>query len=286
MAKTLLGAFALAALQMPSTLAFRNTSPFFLLSSADLHMPSTHGAIADSSSITAQILEALKECPTRSYMILEQHAVSSDDFADSRNAPQLSRLTSGAHPDVKTTFVTPEVIGQIDVAAIRRHLQSHCAPKDASTDAWIESHLSQELAKSPNQAHRKEKLINDDAVLGDYVLERAKERDFTVIYITTPQTESQAKVQLEHYTYESTFPDFVQMELKRDLSAHEKQPRTAEGGLFEQYQFFTPGIFMGFVAIVPLFLILVVGIRALTSLEVSYFAFSKDMGPNAQKRQQ
>lgn len=84
---------------------------------------------------------------------------------------------------------------------------------------------------------------------------------------------------------DTPFPDAIQMELKRDLSAHAKPANTTEGGLFERYQYFTPGIFMGLTAIVPLFLILLVGIRALTSLEVSYFAFSKEMGPNAQKKQ-
>lgn len=84
---------------------------------------------------------------------------------------------------------------------------------------------------------------------------------------------------------EASFPEGAQMELKRDLSSHAKRTNsTEEGGLFEKYQYFTPGIFMGFAAIIPLFLILLVGIRALTSLEVSYFAFSKEMGPNAQKK--
>lgn len=114
-------------------------------------------------------------------------------------------------------------------------------------------------------------------------------RDYTVIYITTPPTESQAKAQIadEQYTYEmeSAFGDSVQMELKRDLSSHVKRANSTEGGLFERYQYFTPGLFMGFAAIIPLFLILLVGIRALTSLEVSYYAFSKEMGPNAQKKQ-
>jgi hypothetical protein len=114
-------------------------------------------------------------------------------------------------------------------------------------------------------------------------------QDYTVIYITTPQTEAQAKESLkqEQYTYEmeTSFPDTMQMELKRDLSSHAKRANSTEGGLFEKYQYFTPGIFMGFAAIIPLFLILLVGIRALTSLEVSYFAFSKEMGPNAQKKQ-
>lgn len=116
-------------------------------------------------------------------------------------------------------------------------------------------------------------------------------QDYTVIYITTPPTESQAKAQLEaeqhSYEMENSFGNNVQMELKRDTTAHYRRANSAndEGGLFERYQYFTPGLFMGFAAIIPLFLILLVGVRALIGLEVSYFAFSKEMGPNAQKQQ-
>jgi hypothetical protein len=120
-------------------------------------------------------------------------------------------------------------------------------------------------------------------------VDKAHPHDYTVIYITTPQTESQAKAQFqqEQYAYdmESSFPETIQMELKRDLSSSAQRSNSTQGGLFERYQYFTPGIFMGFAAIIPLFLILLVGIRALTSLEVSYFAFSKEMGPNAQRKQ-
>jgi hypothetical protein len=98
------------------------------------------------------------------------------------------------------------------------------------------------------------------------------------------------KAQLEDqhppYEMETPFGNYEQFELKRDLSSHvQRANSTNTGGLFERYQYFTPGLFMGFAAIIPLFLILLVGIRALTSLEVSYFAFSKEMGPNSQKKQ-
>lgn len=74
--------------------------------------------------------------------------------------------------------------------------------------------------------------------------------------------------------------------------------------LFEKYQFFTPGksspgdtalgwallipiegIFMSFIVISIILSILGVGLKALASLEVSYGAFDKDMGPAAQKKQ-
>lgn len=82
------------------------------------------------------------------------------------------------------------------------------------------------------------------------------------------------------------YPSAMHMDLKRDLSARAKDATDNNLGLFEKYQFLTPGIFMALVVSIPLLLILYVGIYALGSLEVSYFAFSKEMGPSAQKSKQ
>lgn len=71
--------------------------------------------------------------------------------------------------------------------------------------------------------------------------------------------------------------------MKRDTGLRARAEK--EGGLFEKYQYFTPGLFMAFTVVIPLLFILGVGLRALSSLEVSYFAFSKEMGPTAQKKQ-
>jgi hypothetical protein len=83
---------------------------------------------------------------------------------------------------------------------------------------------------------------------------------------------------------ENPFAGAVQMELKRDLSSHRRAAAAKEGALFERYQYFSPGIFMAFFAIIPMFSIVFVGLKALSSLEVSYFAFSKEMGPAAQRK--
>lgn len=50
--------------------------------------------------------------------------------------------------------------------------------------------------------------------------------------------------------------------------------------LFEKYQFFTPGLFMGLLITLLLLSILFVALRAISSLEVSYAAFEKEMGPH------
>lgn len=125
-------------------------------------------------------------------------------------------------------------------------------------------------------------------LLEQYVNELALFEDYTVVYTTTPPTEEQAKASFENqrtYEMEDPFGGVVQMELKRDLSAHRRAAST-QGGLFERYQFLSPPLFMGFVGILPLFAIVFVGVKALSSLEVSYFAFSKEMGPAAQRKQQ
>jgi hypothetical protein len=133
-------------------------------------------------------------------------------------------------------------------------------------------------------------LTHLDDALDGWISKQARSEDYTVVYVTTPPTEATVKAQLVEemppYEMENAYRDSMHMELKRDVSAHVKSANsTTSAGLFERYQYFTPGLFMGFAAIIPLFLILLVGVRALTSLEVSYFAFSKEMGPNAQKKQ-
>ena len=80
------------------------------------------------------------------------------------------------------------------------------------------------------------------------------------------------------------------MELRREAAEPREFRRAANATdrlpLFEKYQFFTPGIFMGFVAIFVMLSIVYVGLSALSSLQVSYGAFEKEMGPAAQKKQQ
>ncbi len=49
--------------------------------------------------------------------------------------------------------------------------------------------------------------------------------------------------------------------------------------LSEKYQFFTPGLSMGLLVSLLMLSILFVGIKAISSLEVTYAAFEKDIGP-------
>jgi hypothetical protein len=52
--------------------------------------------------------------------------VSSNDYADGRAAPQLSRYMAGKHEEVKTAMAVPEIVGHVDADAIAKQLQSSC----------------------------------------------------------------------------------------------------------------------------------------------------------------
>lgn len=135
---------------------------------------------------------------------------------------------------------------------------------------------------------------------------------YTVIYTTTPLNATLPSLQVEEPLYEPEFESQEHLDLKRNLMARvvANGNATDDRPLFEKYQFFTPGkyyhfisrptkyaskepmltagttgIFMGLIVGIIMFMILSVGIAAVSSLQVSYAAFDKEMGPAAQKKQ-
>lgn len=99
---------------------------------------------------------------------------------------------------------------------------------------------------------------------------------YTLVYTSTPLSLGKPHV--------SPYSDH---ELRR-RDDHKEKNNTAlpEGSLFQRYQFFTTGIFVAYLALFFLLSILYVAFNALSSLEVTYGAFEKEMGPAAAKKQQ
>jgi len=120
------------------------------------------------------------------------------------------------------------------------------------------------------------------------LLESFPSTRYTLIYTSTPRT-----------TIPNNPPSKLQApqpqdELRRRFVLLDKKPNhgganvtiPVTGSLFKKYAFFSPGIWMGYLAAVFLVSIVYVGLNALTGLKVSYGAFEKEMGPAAQKKQQ
>lgn len=91
-------------------------------------LESSGASIAQSTSITADVLEALKECPTKNYVVVEQEGVSAADYADGRSTPRLTQYMAGQHEQVKSIVSVPDVVGKVDAAEITKHLEMKCGP--------------------------------------------------------------------------------------------------------------------------------------------------------------
>lgn len=287
------GALALASVSAVS--AFQNTSPFFLFSTSKLadSFDSTYPQLVASTSVTKQIFESLKDCPSSTYIIVEQDGVSSADYSDRRSTPSLSRWLGGEDKSILSAAIIPDVIGNVDIESISAYLFKQCGAASFRIDSakgQIPKSTFPQVAilgfSAPSTEDLASNLAAHDSLLNDAVSSIGDDK-YTVIYVTTPRSDDQVAIPYQTpqtYEMDDPFPASTHMELKRDVESHEKDTQS-EGALFERYMFLSPGIFMGLTASVPLFLILYVGITALSSLEVSYFAFSKEMGPTAQRKQ-
>jgi hypothetical protein len=121
-----------------------------------LLIPNNDVSIADSSEVTADVLNALKHCPTNSYYIVEQPGVSSADYVDGRAAPQLSRYMAGQDAEIKTTLAIPEIVGQVDAAAITAYLLSNCGKEPNNDQTWFSRSVL--TAPSTSKAPRVQQL--------------------------------------------------------------------------------------------------------------------------------
>ncbi|KAF2730571.1 BIG1-domain-containing protein [Polyplosphaeria fusca] len=313
MTRIALSVLALALL--PSALAFRNTSPFYLFSTTSHSLAGRSSEIEKSDALLDDLKNVLADCATRNYIVVRQEGVSSTDYSDERAAPFLRTFYYRLFEQYSYSMDVSEVVGIVEAAPLAKQLSSQCnaqhvqldllrahalaySSTDHQTNAVLETgdfpQVNKDAAQvveitfpSPGMVDRTDNLAAFDAHLNKIVDAYTDSDDYTILYTTTPR-EPDIEATYKHaegYEMENPFGDSVQMELKRDVTFHKRAPINKTPGLFEKYQFFNPGIFAGLVAFVPLFLILTFGLKSIASLEVSYFAFSKEMGPAAQRKQ-
>jgi hypothetical protein len=124
-----------------------------------------------------------------------------------------------------------------------------------------------------------------------------------IILVSAPSTGEPAE---SVYEMDEPYPSAMHQGLKRDIKYEPLKSgnRSMQDGLplFEKYQFLSPGksfhqhpvesttnlihpgIFMGLTISLLLFVMLWIAVSAIAGLEVSYMAFSKEMGPAAQNK--
>ncbi|KAI9046489.1 hypothetical protein LZ554_009236 [Drepanopeziza brunnea f. sp. 'monogermtubi'] len=271
--------------------AFRDTSPFVMFSSAALpSKPLTSAQLQSSHSVLETAKAVLGECQSDVYLVLAQPSILSSEVRE--DAPHLNHAVRSA--GLEKSFSVSEVVGATvaDGGEMVDLLVSRCGAERIPLGEWKEVEKREGKKVVMNGvlpavagAERRRVVGDNDAKLFS-LLRKLEGTQYTVIYHTTP-ADVVAEQGTEQIVYEASFEDVVHMDLKRDLGAREKNATVGDvRPLFEKYQFFSPGLFMGLLVSLLLLSILWVGISAISSLEVSYGAFDKEMGPAAQKKQQ
>ncbi|TID27656.1 hypothetical protein E6O75_ATG00423 [Venturia nashicola] len=282
-----------AALALQSVTAFKDTSPFFFFSTSTItstHLQNTQ--LASSSSLSSQIYHFLSLCPAATYIIVSQPGVSATDYSPRLSAPHLRHLLNRTEKTGPVTVTVPEVVGNIDAHRITRYLEDQCSAEilkaDAATgtipnDGNYPRIVRVEFSTLPSQQSDRVIQLGENDAFFHAVISELGGRDFVVVFTTTPP-EDIAPIAPDQYEMEDSY-NILHTDLKRDVGSHASSNGT-NLPLFETYQFLSPAIFMGLMVSFLLFMILYVGITAVASLQVSYFAFSKEMGPSGQKKAQ
>ncbi|CAL8579779.1 hypothetical protein XPA_005510 [Xanthoria parietina] len=299
----LLPIFGTLALSVTFGNAFTDTSPFFMFSTSELLTSSPQ--IASASSVQDTITSQLSKCPSDTYIVVTQPGVHAEDYSDRYAAPHLRRKVSGEDDRIRSTMSVTDVLGQVNTEEIVGIVGDKCGAAslriDASTGSFTIGDdpkpriINVDFPALPSASKERASKLKENDVFLSSILDLLPTSKYTVLYTTSPYTapKSTQHVEPEMYEMDSSFSSSqAHMGIKRDFGAHGKRAEDdqnvtlPDAPLFEKYQYFTPGIFMGLIVILPLFLILYVGISAVGSLQVSYAAFDREMGPQMAKKGQ
>ncbi|KHN95404.1 uncharacterized protein MAM_06681 [Metarhizium album ARSEF 1941] len=253
--------------------AFSDSSPWVLLSSSKISQPVNTNQIQTSSEVISFTKHVLDECPTDRYLIVTQPGINAADLSQTDCLmPRICKSVEGSR--VKGKYTVAEVIGDVTEARLDEYINSACRMKGKTVN------VNSVQLGSFSPPTRAQDLASNDASLAPELEAITSSDSYTILLYATPREP----------LYESEFIEPLHMGMKRDTrDVHLQQNNDTEFNklpLFQKYQFFTPGIFMALIVAIVFFSIIGAGIRGLASLEVSYGAFDKEMGPAAQKKQQ
>ncbi|KAJ5498838.1 BIG/ATPase V1 complex subunit S1 [Penicillium expansum] len=290
-----LSRFGLLALGAAAVNAFRDTSPFFLASTSEVLTNSAY--IQTGTSLLEHLASSLSTCPSDYYVVVYQPGVHSSDFSTRKSAPRLGAKMLGKDSSIRSKMSINEVAGLVEPKEIKSLLETKCKAQTTAVDASSGSYPSS-FEKGPRivdvefpmlslDSNRAQQLSEFDGFLADVIERLPSSSKYTILYITSPREFPETDSVIYEASGDS-YQDSLHMELKRDYSAHASasNPSSNSTSLFEEYQYFTPGIFMGLMATFLFLAILYIGIGALSSLEIPYAAFEKDTSAAVQKKAQ
>ncbi|KAJ6120375.1 hypothetical protein N7523_004655 [Penicillium sp. IBT 18751x] len=289
-----LSRFGLVALGAAAVDAFRDTSPFFLASTSEVLTNSAY--IKTGTSLLKDLSSSLSTCPSDYYVIVNQPGVHSSDFATRRSAPRLGAKMLGKDKSIRSKMSVDEVTGLLDIIEIKTVLTEKCKAQTTAIDG-SSGEYPISFGSGPRivdikfpmlslGADRAEQLSGNDGLIADILERIPSDSSYTLLYTTSPR-EFPETDSVVYESNEGSYQESLHMELKRDYSS---KPSTIsrpdrQQSLFDEYQYFTPGIFMGFLASFICIVILYVGISALSGLQIPYAAFERDTSAAIKKQQ-
>ncbi|EMC91289.1 hypothetical protein BAUCODRAFT_39452 [Baudoinia panamericana UAMH 10762] len=263
--------------------AFKDAHPFFMLLSdpSGRYSNSPLPQIASSGDVETQVLDALSGCEHDAYVIFTQPGARADDVMSMARLRE--QMAKGRN---ETLLQTSEALGSVNADKLADALARKCSLAESTTKHLITKPL-QPLTMAGDD--RKTETAMSDVAITRYLDElSSKNMPYVLIYAAS------AIQQDPPYEMDEEYPSALHIDLKRDISAEGRRLRQRQSNvtdntqyklpLFETYQFLSPAIFMGLTVTLLLFLIGYVGVSAIAGLEVSYAAFSKEMGPQAQNK--
>ncbi|KAH8596985.1 BIG/ATPase V1 complex, subunit S1 [Bisporella sp. PMI_857] len=286
--------------------AWENTSPFLVFSTSSKFKPlqdAPKEQLQAASTLLSTAKSFIESCPSDFYYIIEQPKLSPLDFHPDAMPHLLRESTS---PAIKIKYSVSDVVGLKNgeggaFKSILDFIQASCSNVQVRNwEAFDGEDIAEGLKSGEKTAlylkfdsnelslakGRREHQVRANDARIDSMLRNtmAQGADYTVIYISTPLN---GTVKEEAMVYEAEFDSQAHIDLKRSIQARvpKETPNKDHRPLFEKYQFLTPGIFMGLITVIIMFIIISVGISAVSSLQVSYSAFDKENGPAAQKKQ-
>lgn len=198
-----------------------------------------------------------------------QPAIHASDF-DEDAAPLVRQYVSQAGSKI----VIPYGHGEIDEEEVVSHIAHQCGSRIERIDASLMSHPIYEddepkvlvvtFPTLPLSSQQRKLAINDHDAFLHSLIQSLPTRDFNLLYLSTPPPAAPASFRRAHISLD-------------EATASQSKSNSTTGGLFSHYQFFTPGIFMGYMALLILVPVLIVALQAINSLQVSYRAFDPPM---------
>ncbi|KAF3912094.1 hypothetical protein ABW21_db0203754 [Orbilia brochopaga] len=288
------GLFLSAALA-PLVSAFADTSPLFLYSTERLPRNLQLGKY-QTFGTAEQFLDVVKatvsQCTSDAYILILQPGVHETDFKDPRSAPQIRKFS-----ETDRFLSVTDAVGYVDLNVIEEYVktkcQAHTVTVDASTSSFnsFEENSTAQVIKLDfpvlsihSEARRKGHTQNDNFLSA--LISMMPTAKYTVVYVSTPVGDPGLLVhekQSEHHEPES----FVhhQSILARDVSSAEAaEDDDNVGGVLSRYQFVTPVLVWSILLSLLLSYVALTGLRALSSIKVSYASFEKEATTNDPKK--